>query len=96
LRPAQITNNEAGPTAKQAKMKVLTPGLPEALDRAKLSSRKATHVLREMASSLGHDVNAITIIRSTIDRARANQRAAKSAHNQSQFSAIGCSKIAFW
>jgi len=81
-----VTSNNPGPSAKKAKIKVLTSGLSAALDRTKMSSRNATYVLSEMVSSLGHDVSAATFSKSTIQRTRAKQRAAKAAYIKSQFS----------
>lgn len=61
--------------------------LSSALDRTNVSSRNATFIVSEVASSLGHDVNDLNINRSTIHRARAKHRAATSSNLKSEFTA---------
>ena len=53
---------------KRARINVLSPGVITALARTNLSSRNATHVLSEMASSLGQDVSKVNINRNSIQR----------------------------
>lgn len=80
--------NDTTPSApKRARINVLSPGLVAALDRTRMSSRNATFVLSEMASSLGHDVSDVNINRNSIHRARAAFRATKSADLRSEFQA---------
>ena len=55
---------------KRATKNVITPELTAALYRTKTSSRNATYVLREMATSLGHNISDININRYSIQRAR--------------------------
>ena len=75
------------PVAKRARINVMTPGLASALDRTKISSRNATFVLGEMASSLGHDVHSLNINRNSIHRARASHRATMWKKLKTEFSA---------
>ena len=65
---------------KRATKNVITPELTAALDRTKTSSRNATYVLREMATSLGHKISDININRNSISRARVMHRS-KAAKN---------------
>ena len=51
---------------KKAKINIMSPGLTSTLDRTKVSSRNATFILSEVASSLGHDVNTLNISRNSI------------------------------
>jgi hypothetical protein len=73
------------PTVKRARMNIVSRGLASALDRTNISSRNATFVLTEVASSLGHDVTALSINRSTIHRARAAHRATMTSELKSEF-----------
>jgi hypothetical protein len=57
-------------TKRRSKKSVMTPVLSAALDRSKLSDRKATYVLAAAAQSLGHDINDYSINRSSIHRQR--------------------------
>ena len=72
---------------KRAKVNIMSPGLASALDRTRISSRSATFVISEVASSLGHDVNSLKINRNSIHRARASHRATTSRNLRSEFSA---------
>ena len=56
--------------SKRAKINTVTRSLAAALDRTKLSDRKAAFVLTETAKSLGHDVKELNINRSSIHRQR--------------------------
>src|SRR5688572_23077980 len=71
------SDNEAS-APKRARSNILSPGLTSALDRTKISSRNATFVLSEVASSLGHDVNTLNNNRNPSQRARASSRTTKS------------------
>lgn len=62
------------PPPKRAKMNIVTPSLAAALDRTKLSDRKAAFVLAEAAKSLGHNVEELNINRSSIHRHRESHR----------------------
>ena len=72
--------------SKRDRINVLSPGLTTVLDRTKVSSRNATFILSEVASSLGYDVNTLNINRNSIQRARASHRAARSNSLRSEFS----------
>jgi hypothetical protein len=66
----------------------MSPALALALDRTKISSRNATFVLGEVASSLGHDVQSLNINRNSILRARVvRHRATVSNYLKAEFSA---------
>ena len=59
----------------RATKKVITPQLAAAaLDRTKMSDRKATFVIAETAQSLGYDISDLSINRSTIKRGRERYR----------------------
>ena len=74
-----------GTTPKRARLNIMSPRLSCALDRTMISSRNATFILSEVASSLGHDVTDLNINRSTVRRARANHRATASRNLRSEF-----------
>ena len=65
---------------KNATKNVITSELTAALDRTKTSSRNATYILREMATSLGHNISDINIKRNSIQHARVMHRS-KAAEN---------------
>lgn len=81
-------DDEVSAACKRARINILSPGLSSALDRTKISSRNATFVLSEVASSLGHYVNTLNINRNSIQRARASNRATRSTNLRSEFSAL--------
>ncbi len=81
-----VHKSPAGPALKRAKMKIMSAGLASVLDRTKISSRKATLIISEVASSLCHDVNSLNINRSSIHWARANFRAATASKLRFEFS----------
>ena len=60
----------ASSACKKAKTKILTPRLLAALDRTKTTSRNATYVLTETATSLGHDADSMNISRNSVHPAR--------------------------
>ena len=62
------------PPPKRAKINIVTPSLAAALDRTKLSDRKAVFVLAEAAKSLRHNVEELNINRSSIHRHRESHR----------------------
>ena len=55
---------------KRAHLNIITPVLVSALDRCKISDRKAVHIAAAVATSLGKDANTLNINRSSIKRAR--------------------------
>ena len=57
-------------SVKRARLNIVTPLLASALDRCKVSDRKAVHIAAAVATSLGRDVNELNINRSSIKRAR--------------------------
>jgi hypothetical protein len=59
---------------KRGRKNVITPDVAAALDRTLLSDRKAVYVLSAAASSLGHNVQELSINRSTIQRTRIQSR----------------------
>jgi hypothetical protein len=63
------------PPAKRARVaNIVTPRLAAALDRTKTSSRCATFILAEAASSLGHNIEDLNINYSSIHRKRIEYR----------------------
>ena len=77
----------ASSACKKAKIKILTPGLLAALDRTKTTSRNATYVLTETATSLGHDADSLNISRSSVHRARKKFRESVLESLRSEFCA---------
>ena len=73
------------PAQKRARINVISPGLASALDRTNISSRKATFVISEVASSLGYDVNSLNINRNSIHRARAKNRTIVASNLKAEF-----------
>ena len=73
------------PAKKRSRKSVMTPVLAAALDRTKLSDRKATFVLAAAAQSLGHDVNDYSINRSSIHRQREQIREELAKNLKSEF-----------
>ena len=51
---------------------MLSPALPASLDRANVSDRTAMYIVSETAKSLGNNMKAFTLSRSTIRRRRRN------------------------
>ena len=72
-------------TRKRARKNVITPSLAAALDRTKLSDRKATFVVAATAKSLGHNLDELNVSHSTIRRARASVRTEYSRNLKEQF-----------
>jgi len=83
------SDNEAS-ARRLAISNILSPGLMSGLDRTKISSKNATFVLSEVASSLGHDVNTLNSHRNPSQQARTSNRTTKSnSHNGSFNSSLG-------
>ena len=70
----------------RATTNIMTPSLSAALDRSKISDRKATFVLAETARSLGHCIDDLNINHSSIKRHREKCRAQCAAALKSDFS----------
>ena len=88
-RPAQESGyaEVLGPSSKRARVNVLSPGLTAALDKIRMTSRNATYVLNEMATSFGHDVATININKNSIQRARSKYRHTRTDKIRSEFTA---------
>ena len=70
-----IAGATPGPSKrKRATKNIITPTLAAALDRAKVSDRKATSLLFETAKAFGDNIENLNINRSTIRRQRQLQR----------------------
>jgi hypothetical protein len=63
--------------------------MASALDRTKVSDRKATLVIATTAKELGHDISEFNINRSSIRRSRAKQRKTIAEEIKQRFSASG-------
>ena len=70
---------------KRGRQTVITPQLASALDRTKVSDRKATFIVAETVQSMGEDNDDLALNRSTIRRWRMQQRTKKSAAIKAQF-----------
>lgn len=62
------------PPRKKARKNIISPGLASALDRTKMSDRKAVFVITEAVKSVGCDVADYNINRSSISRGRQKNR----------------------
>ena len=75
--------------SKRAEINIVTPSLAAALDRTKLSDRKAAFVLTETAKRLRHDVKELNIINcSSIHRQRESYRVNLASSVQDKFDPI--------
>ena len=70
---------------KRATINIVTPDVAAALDRAKVSDRKAALLITATAQSLGHNADDLTINRSSIHRSRERCRVNLNAHLKEQF-----------
>ena len=70
---------------KRGRKTVMTPELAAALDRTKVSDRKAVFVLAETAKSLGQNIDELAISRDSIRRRRMEQRVQRTANIQAEF-----------
>ena len=71
--------------SKRARRNVVTPDVAAALDRAKVSNRKATLLLTAAAQGLGHNPEKLAINRSSIRRNREVCRSELAAHLKQEF-----------
>ena len=77
-------------STKSTKRKsLLSEDVAAALDRSKVTDRQAVHLLAATAHSLGHDVNDITISRSSVQRARSANRVKTAETIKASFSPQG-------
>ena len=83
------------PKKQYGKECMFSPGLMAALDRTNLSDRKATFVLAETASSIGHDVGNIALSRSTLQRKRKKMRIEQAEDLKQAFSG-SCPLVVHW
>lgn len=72
--PSRCSSQHRQFEAKVMRKNVLTPELAAALDRCNISDRKAVHIAAAAAVSLGHEASSLAISRSTISRARMQNR----------------------
>ena len=70
---------------KRGRRSVLTPHLAAALDRTKVSDRKAVFVIAETAKSFGHNIDDLALNRDTIRRLRVQHRTQRSADIKAEF-----------
>ena len=85
----KTTNSQSTVTtpmrSKRARRNVVTPDVAAALDRAKVSDRKATLLLTAAAQGLGHNPEELAINRSSIRRNREVCRSELAAHLKQEF-----------
>jgi hypothetical protein len=62
---------------KRTRKNIVSPAVALALDRTKVSDRNAVYVLTATAATLGHNVEELSINRSTIRRSRLDARNSK-------------------
>jgi len=72
-------------TQKRGRSIVVTPQLSAALDRTKVSDRKATFIIAETAKSLGHNIDNIAINPASIRRQRMKHRANEAVRLKKEF-----------
>lgn len=70
---------------KRGRRSVLTPHLAAALDRTKVSDRKAVFVIAETAKSFGHNIDDLALNRDTIRKLRVQHRTQRSADIKAEF-----------
>lgn len=70
---------------KRGRNSIITPELAAALDRTKMSDRKAMHVLVETAQSLGHNIEDLALNRDSIRRQRMKHRFQQAATLKAEF-----------
>ena len=70
---------------KRGRKTVVTPELAAALDRTKVSDRKAVFVIAETAKSLGHNIDELALNRDSIRRHRVEHRVQRSANIKAEF-----------
>lgn len=70
---------------KRGRKNVVTPELSAALDRTKVSDRKAVFVIAETAKSLGQNIDALALNRDSIRRQRIEHRIQRSANIKAEF-----------
>ena len=70
---------------KRGRKNVVTPELLAALDRTKVSDRKAIFVIAETAKSLGQNINELALNRDSIRRQRVEHRIQRSANLKAKF-----------
>lgn len=79
------TSNESRPVKKRGRKDFFTSRLAAALDNAKVSDGMATHILIAAAEALGHRVEELVINRSSIHRARQENRFKESSEISTAF-----------
>ncbi|XP_044586532.1 uncharacterized protein LOC123266358 [Cotesia glomerata] len=67
-------SNELPLEPKLKKIKLMTPEVVSAMDRANVTSRQATHLIFAIASALGHNLNDVSISHRTVHRNRIELR----------------------
>ncbi|KAK6185944.1 hypothetical protein SNE40_008071 [Patella caerulea] len=82
-----VTGAKTPPPPKRGRMTVVTPTLSAALDRTKMSDRKAMMVVTATAQSLGHNVEDMALNRSSIRRLRQKYRTIGAENLKEAFSA---------
>ena len=65
--------------------KLITPEVSAALDRVKVTDRGATYIAASIAQSLGHNLDDVSMSRSTIRRVRCTNRKAAALKQKEQF-----------
>ena len=83
----QGATGKTPPRKKCKKMPVMSPLLSAALDRTKMSDRKAMMVVTATAQSLGCDIEELALSRSSIRRLRQLHRTEKSQDLRAEFKA---------
>lgn len=63
-------SNELPLEPKLKKIKLMTPEVVSAMDRANVTIRQATHLIFAIASALGHNLNDVSISHRTVHRNR--------------------------
>ncbi len=75
----EFENNTAGEVhkIKRGRKNIITPELAAALDRIKVSDRKAAFVISETAKSLGQNINEFALNKDSMRRQRMKERTQK-------------------
>lgn len=72
-------------TPKRGRKQVMSPSLNTTLDRSGISDRKAMMIVSETAKSLGHNIEDLTLNRSSIRRKRRQDRQSEAKYIQDTF-----------
>lgn len=86
----------SGAKSSSSKQAILTKDVTGALDRSQVTDRNAMHLIAATAHALGHNVDEMTLSRSSIRRARIENRMQCANDIKSRFNAVTPPLIVHW